>query len=107
MQFDSAREIVNITGYSSPSGGASNYDTAESSQKAVNSVLVEVDKFDNLRAAYPNYFLDVSAFTNYLNRIVQGKEMIPPQAPSQGQVVRPANDLSWLADYRRPSRRHS
>lgn len=27
-----------------------------------NAVLVEVDRIDDLKAAYPNYFLDVSLF---------------------------------------------
>jgi hypothetical protein len=39
-------------------------------------VLVEVDKVENLREAYPNYFLDVRLFTqNVLSALNGGKMM--------------------------------
>ena len=44
-------------------------------------VMVEVDKVDNLRAAYPNYFGDVRSFLSHLKRVVNGY------------------DTSWVAAY--------
>jgi hypothetical protein len=33
----------------------------------VSTVLVEVDRVEDLKTAYPNYFLDVSLFIDHLN----------------------------------------
>jgi ppGpp synthetase/RelA/SpoT-type nucleotidyltranferase len=104
MQFDSAHQVINITGYSNPSSVSDRYNSAESEQSAVNSVMVEVDKFENLKAAYPNYFLDVGTFTMYLDRVVQGREMTT--LAQDGDPSRPSN-LSWVNEYRRPNRRQS
>lgn len=66
---------------------------------ATNVVLVEVDKVENLIKSYPNYFGDVSLFTNNLERICTGKEPIEytlaPQeiiAPKQPDRI----DPKWM-----------
>ena len=35
-------------------------------------VMVEVDKVENLKEAYPNYFGDVRMFLSHLKRVVVG-----------------------------------
>lgn len=65
-----------------------------------NTVLVEVDRVENLLQAYPNYFLDVRLFNERLKVAVFGERQ---QAASSAQE-RPRGppkwgDLSWLRDY--------
>jgi hypothetical protein len=43
--------------------------SARLGQHSVAKPLVEVDKAENLREAYPNYFLDVSTFAESVLRI--------------------------------------
>jgi len=58
--------------------------------------MVEVDKIENLKSAYPNYFFDVEDFLRRLKKLVSGEfqEKVPL---SQSVQV----DLSWLKDYKR------
>ena len=39
-------------------------------QNKIDTVLVSVKSFDNLKAAYPNYFVDISDFLNILKNIM-------------------------------------
>jgi hypothetical protein len=39
-------------------------------------VLVEADKIESLKEAYPNYFGDVQVFKHNLSRIVRGEDAI-------------------------------
>jgi len=60
-------------------------------------------KVENLKEAYPNYFLDVHLFTQWIKHTVLGK--VPPEyvpAPSTKGI-----DLKWVADREnwRPTRR--
>jgi hypothetical protein len=70
------------------------------------SVVVEMDKIENLKSAYPNYFGDVQLFKSNLAEVVTGKPVkqyyLPPierVAPRQKEVA----DDSWL---RAPNRRN-
>lgn len=65
--FDS---IVRVKGFHGPEGAAESYGAEEAANASVNSVLVEVDKAENLKSAYPNYFLDVTMFTDKLRDIL-------------------------------------
>lgn len=91
IQYDSVNKDIRVRGYSKIGSAADAYSGEESSHAGVNSVLVEVDKAENLREAYPNYFLDVSMFTNRL------KDIAFPISPKKYEGI----DLSWLKDYRR------
>lgn len=62
--------IVRVRGFHGPEGAAASYGAEEAANASVNSVLVEVDKAENLKSAYPNYFLDVTTFTDMLRDIV-------------------------------------
>lgn len=80
-------------------------DKKERSGKKYSSVVVEMDRVENLREAYPNYFGDVQLFKKNLGRIVSGdqaKEYYLPPVVRVPQQPRELPDDSWL---RYPSRR--
>ncbi|MBY0621559.1 RelA/SpoT domain-containing protein [Sphingomonas ursincola] len=91
IQFDQQNNKVSVKGVSAKASYAS-LDLAEKSDQ-INSVLVEVDKLDDLRSAYPNYFMDVRIFTDQLRDIIK-----PPRALrlSDGEWLR-----SWMTGRRR------
>jgi hypothetical protein len=62
-------------------------------------VLVEVDAVTDLCAAYPNYFMDVSMFTDRLARYTN-IDVTEPPAPSAPRHSR-FGDLSFVRDWRR------
>jgi hypothetical protein len=68
--------------------GASDERSDESRKSSLNSVLVEVDKAENWRGAYPNYFLDVATFASNIANITSGGRGSP--------IGPPVRDLSFL-----------
>jgi hypothetical protein len=71
-------------------------------------VLVELDKLDSLKAAYPNYFGDVELFTRQLHLVVQGRgasEYVAAERQSQQPNTERRIDLSWLKGGRYPEAR--
>ena len=109
LEYDKQGGQVSVEPYYSPKSGTSSYDSAEvqnsSSNRSINTVLVEVDKVENLREAYPNYFGDVHLFRKNLLQIVKGKEakeyLLPPQARAPAPPKQIPDD-SWI---RYPGRR--
>lgn len=79
--------------------GARELENAYADGKARNTVLIEADKVEDLKNAYPNYFGDFQVFNSNLRLITQGEEAqeytMPPRhtAPRQPQE---RGDLSWL-----------
>jgi hypothetical protein len=80
------------------------YDNAEeldnhSDTRRQNIVLVEADKLENLKAAYPNYFGDVQLFKMQLGKVIKGKPVqeytVRPQETVATRPREPAN-LAWL-----------
>jgi hypothetical protein len=55
-----------------------------------NTVLVEVDRVENLREAYPNYFLDVTTFAHLLG------ETVGASTPMAQRPARRTYDLTFL-----------
>ncbi|QYM72883.1 RelA/SpoT domain-containing protein [Pseudochrobactrum sp. Wa41.01b-1] len=92
IQYDSVNKDIRVRGYSRVGSAADAYSGEESTRSGVNSVLVEVDKAENLREAYPNYFLDVQMFTDRLKDIVFSNVQT-------GQNVKRSFDLSWLKHF--------
>jgi hypothetical protein len=74
IQFDNRTKFVTATPYDSIIMGSTAYDTEESKSDPQNAVLVEVDKIEDLKDAYPNYFLDVGLFTKGLKNVLAGQE---------------------------------
>lgn len=87
IQYDYENKEVTVTPYDHFSQSSAQYIEEERRHGARNTVLVEVDKVDDLKVAYPNYFLDVRLFTSRLKNIIYGP----------GSDL----DLSWLKDYKR------
>jgi hypothetical protein len=67
-------------------------------------VLIEADKLEDLRDAYPNYFGDVRVFTRNLQLVTTGKEAVeytaPPKPIAPSRPVEAA-DMSWFNLHRR------
>lgn len=89
LQFDYSTRQVYVRPFASYDQGAEQYVEEERVHARRNTVLVEVNKVNDLKKAFPNYFLDVSVFTEKLRGVLS------PNYKS-GQ----AYDLSWLANYR-------
>src|SRR5208282_3344141 len=67
--YNKNERTVNVQPYSDPRGGTESLDNIEAQirgGKASNAVLVEADKIEALKEAYPNYFGDVSIFKSNL-----------------------------------------
>jgi hypothetical protein len=104
ISYDQATKTVSVIPYSKPKVATQSYDQAEArdNQTGLNTqnvVLVEVDKIENLRAAYPNYFGDVELFRHHLRAIITGKDVAEfSRVPRQIRKpkVNEAIDVSWL-----------
>jgi hypothetical protein len=104
IEFDNVTREVSIIPSSAPLWAVEAYGTAESGDNRTgvdskNIVLVEADKIENLKNAYPNYFGDVQLFKMQLKNIVKGKgakEYIVK--PQETVVPRPREnpDTGWL-----------
>lgn len=78
IRYDRDHNVVTVEPYSNLNLAAGSYDAAEergnlTDDETENIVLVEVDKIENLRLAYPNYFGDVQLFRQSLQKTVSGK----------------------------------
>lgn len=89
IQYDIARREVSVSPFRAATVGSDHYASAENNA-ALNTVLVEVDRVADLRQAYPNYFLDVAAFTDCLRAALS-----PLSAPK-----RAAKKLPWYEDWK-------
>jgi ppGpp synthetase/RelA/SpoT-type nucleotidyltranferase len=69
--FNSVDRSVTVRANPSFLNLAAQYQIAER-QDSSNAVVVEVDRVDDLISAYPNYFLDVTMFTDRLRSIIAG-----------------------------------
>lgn len=70
VSFDAEKQTVDVRSFRANMSGADDYFFQETAHENRNTVLVEVDKAEELAEAYPNYFLDVTAFTSRVKRIV-------------------------------------
>lgn len=109
ITYDAKHRTVKIEGFNDLKKGTKSYQEAESktemSEDHLNTVLVEVDKMEKLREAFPNYFGDVQLFSKNLTRIVKGRLVteytLPPQQVLSARPKQWADD-GWL---RNPHRR--
>jgi hypothetical protein len=107
IKYNIDNRTVSVERYYTASSGVRSYDNAEagdnrSGRYSSNAVLVEVDKIENLKAAYPNYFGDVGLFKSNLERITRGEVAEEYTLPAQ-EVVPPkpkdTRDYSWVTAY--------
>lgn len=104
ISFDTQAKTVDVKPYTQASYAVQGYDHAEdrdnqADSEDTNVVLVEVDKLENLKEAYPNYFGDVQLFWAQLKALSLGKAAFEYTVPPQATVAsRPREnpDLAWL-----------
>jgi hypothetical protein len=97
IRYDHLTKTVSVRGVSK-GAGAKFYDKAEelgntTGNETEDVVLVEVDKIENLKKAYPNYFGDVEVFRNQLRLITRGQSAVEyTTLPKQKLPPRPTNE---------------
>jgi hypothetical protein len=89
LQFDPEHTRVTVSPLMSKL--SESYATAEG-YRGLNSVLVEVDRAEDLKAAYPNYFLDVGLFVEKL------RGLIYPAAPKP-RISTAGVNLDWVKEW--------
>jgi hypothetical protein len=70
-----------------------------SGENRLNTVLVEADKIEDLKAAYPNYFGDVQLFSTNLQHITRGEvaqEYTMPPRQTYPPLTKGPPDMSWF-----------
>jgi hypothetical protein len=100
VQYDGVCHTLRIKGYASPRSGSDQYALDEAKDGALNSVLVDVDKADSLREAYPNYFLDVATFATRIMKITGTGRGLPTGAQELPKVAR-GYDVSFLRTWKK------
>jgi hypothetical protein len=112
IRYDNLARTVDIQPYFVPINAVNSYDMAEdiynkSGEYSENIVLVEVDKIETLKEAYPNYFGDVQRLKFHLKRITQGKRVeeytaLPQQfVPLQPREL-PGGRWQWPRPFPKP-----
>jgi hypothetical protein len=105
IEYDSDNARVSVKPYSTPKGGTESLDNAEAEMRGgrgQNAVLVEADKIEALKDAYPNYFGDVQVFKSNLRLITKGKHAIEYKLPPQTTMPPPPKEVPDTAWFRRP-----
>ena len=105
IRFDHATKTVHVEPQNRAGVATKSYDNAENSDNQTgadtqNVVLVEVDKIENLKAAYPNYFGDVELFKTQLRAVALGhaateSQPVMRQTPSCCEKAHTL-DLGWM-----------
>jgi hypothetical protein len=104
IKFNTETRQVDVEPYFLASRAIASYDMAESSDNesgkdTTNVVLVEADKIESLKNAYPNYFGDVQLFKLQLNKLVKGRaaeEYIVRPQETDAPRPRENPDIGWL-----------
>jgi hypothetical protein len=104
IEYNNTTNEVNVSGYNDTTAGGLGYLKQEQHDQnnpdsKMNIVLVEADKIETVKEAFPNYFGDVKLFCNQLNQLTRGGTAIeyklPPikhTAPRETEIP----DDSWL-----------
>ncbi len=90
IQYDYDERSVTVRPQFEDLRSSAAYEEAEQSQSQKNTVFVEVDRLEDLKSAFPNYFLDVRDFTARLQSLVTGQQAFAPES------------LSWVRSYKKP-----
>lgn len=110
IRFNNQTKEVLVEPTFRPKNAVAEYDSAEKADNqtgldAENVVLVEADKLENLKMAYPNYFGDVQLFKTQLKSIVRGKAAqeysVRPQETAPMRPREKPGDPRWLRGWRR------
>lgn len=109
IEYFHASRKVNVKLLDGPSkiGGAlDEFERSDQGLDDKSSVVVELDKIENLVSAYPNYFGDVQLFTKNLSAVMHGGEAREYKLPPVDKVPPPPKetpDYEWI---RKQNRRH-
>jgi hypothetical protein len=104
ITYDNATNEISVSSYFMPKSAMASYGSAEFFDNKTggdtrNVVLVEADKVESLKEAYPNYFGDVQLFRAQLSNITKGLGVKEYTMKPQ-EMVRPRPgenpDLTWL-----------
>jgi len=104
VTYDHIKRQVKVKPYLKPMNDAYHLGVAELKSESdvsdnMTSIVVEADKVENLKDAFPNYFGDVSIFGTNLKLITSGDSAKEYLMPPQQVVVTPAEakiDPRWL-----------
>ena len=99
LQFDNAKQTLDISSYDRIAGASEGYGYAESNHMDMNTVVVEVDTLEALKEAYPNYFLDVRLFTQNVVHMMSDKPLVTKLQIQQEKQTALGHDVSWLRKY--------
>jgi len=108
IKYDRKERKVNVDYLFTPSVIEENLEAGDVSGGDMNrysAVVVELDKVENLRNAYPNYFGDVQLFKSRLTAVVRGEPVTEYTLPPRERVPpapKEVPDDSW---FRFPNRR--
>ncbi|HEX3041402.1 MAG TPA: RelA/SpoT domain-containing protein [Solirubrobacterales bacterium] len=75
LELDVEKRVLRVSSYANPSQAARDYSIAErrtENDPAIDVVLVSADSIASLKRAYPNYFLDTTAFLESVEEAIQG-----------------------------------
>jgi hypothetical protein len=104
IRYENATNQVTVSPYFAPTAAMLSYETAESfdnesGNETANIVLVEADKLENLKEAYPNYFGEIQLFKMQLTNITAGigarEYVVRPQESVRPRPKENPN-LMWL-----------
>jgi ppGpp synthetase/RelA/SpoT-type nucleotidyltranferase len=104
ITYDNATNEISVQSYFYPKTATASYGSAEffdnkTGRDTKNIVLVEADKVEALKEAYPNYFGDVQLFRAQLRNIIKGFGVREyTMKPQETVRARPGEnpDLTWL-----------
>ena len=104
VEYDHEKGTVSVKPKFTPKEGLSMYGERELENSSIgensrSTVLIEADKVEDLKNAYPNYFGDVQYFNKNLQLITQGQEAREYTMPPKYAAPRPPQeptDLTWL-----------
>lgn len=97
IQYDHLAKRVSVTPYFEMSKGSLDYNLNDLSSMPTNAVLVEVERVEDLKSAFPNYFLDVALFAGGLKRVLNGEDFrIADPSPDPKPTLPPSSSNSGL-----------
>jgi len=104
IEYNNITKEVNVRGYNDTATGGIGYLKHEQHDQndpnsEMNIVLVEADKIETVKEAFPNYFGDVKLFCNQLNKITGGEAAVEYTLPPIKHNIPRKTELpddSWL-----------
>lgn len=108
IKYDKKERKVDVAYLRTPSDIENNLETGERGENDANrysAVVVEIDKVDDLREGYPNYFGDVQLFKSRLSAVVRGEPVTEYALPPRVRVPPPPKEVPDDSWFRYPNRR--